>query len=150
MKLKNEIFLQWNTNLSLQKVLDLLRFGPCPNRINSTNIVAEIRFKLLNERVLSTREPCTCGYVTLLQSFHRATLSMHWYIAQNLLLTFSTSVLFRRSSKTIMLNRLLKVAIARSNFMNEVYNGGFSPEFRVSILKEIIALVWEYVYETKK
>ena len=54
------------------------------------------------------------------------------------------SVLFRRSSKTAMLSRFLKVAIATLNFMNEVYNGGFSPEFSVSLLKEIIALVWEY------
>ena len=30
-----------------------------------------------------TGEPCTCEYVTLLQSFHRGTLSIHWYIAQN-------------------------------------------------------------------
>ena len=34
--------------------------------------------------------------------------------------------------------------------MNEVCNGGFLPEFSVWMLKEIIALVWEYVYETKK
>ena len=32
--------------------------------------------------------------------------------------------------------------------MNEVYNGGFSSEISVSMLKKIIALVWEYVYET--
>ena len=42
------------------------------------------------------------------------------------------SVLFRRS---------FKVAIATLNFMNEVYNGGFAPEFSVSVLKETIALV---------
>ena len=34
--------------------------------------------------------------------------------------------------------------------MNEVYNGGFAAEFRVSMLKEIIALVWDYVSETRK
>ena len=82
-KLKYEIFLQWNTKFSLQKVLGLLSFGPCPNCMSSANIVAEIQFKLLNERVLSTGEPCTCEYVTLLQSFHRGTLSIHWCIAQN-------------------------------------------------------------------
>ena len=59
------------------------------------------------------------------------------------------SALFRRSSKTAMLNGFLKVAIATSNFMNKVYNGGFSPEFRVSMLKEIIRLVREYVCETR-
>ena len=48
-----------------------------------TNVVAEIQLKLLNERALSTGEPCTCEYVTLFQSFHRGTLSIHWYIAQN-------------------------------------------------------------------
>ena len=49
------------------------------------NLVAAIDKKLWNERALeckSTGEPCTCEYVTLLQSFHRDTLSMYWYIAQ--------------------------------------------------------------------
>ena len=50
-------------------------------------------------------------------------------------------VLFRRSSKTAIFSRFIKVAIPTSNFMNEVYNGGFSPEFSVSMLKENIALV---------
>ena len=40
-----------------------------------------------------------------------------------------------------MLSRFLKVAIAPSNFMNEGYNGEFSAEFNVPMLKEIIALV---------
>ena len=30
--------------------------------------------------------------------------------------------------------------------MNEVYNGGFAPEFSVSMLKETIALVYIYIY----
>ena len=34
--------------------------------------------------------------------------------------------------------------------MNEVYNGGFAPEFSVSMLKETIALVRDYVCETAK
>ena len=51
------------------------------------------------------------------------------------------SISFRCSSKTAMFSRLLKVAIATSNFMNEVYNGGFLPEFSVSVSKEIIKLV---------
>ena len=59
-------------------------------------------------------------------------------------------VLFRRSSKTAMLSRFLKVAIATSNLTNEVYNGRFSPEFSVSKLKKIIVLVREYAYETRK
>ena len=36
------------------------------------------------------------------------------------------------------------MAIATSNFMNEVYNGGFAPESSVSMLKETIALVRDY------
>ena len=67
----------------LQKVLGLLSFGSCPNCMRSANVVAEIQFKPLNERALSTGEPCTCEYVTLLQSFHRGTLSIHWCIVQN-------------------------------------------------------------------
>ena len=47
-------------------------------------------------------------------------------------------------------SRSFKVAIATSNFMNEVYNGGFAPEFNVSMLKETIVLVGDYVSETRK
>ena len=82
-KLKYEIFLQRNTKLSLQKVLDVLSFGSYTNCISFANIVAEIQFKFLKEGVLSTGEPCTCEYVTLLQSFHRGILSIHSYMAQN-------------------------------------------------------------------
>ena len=54
--------------------------------MRSANIVAEIQFKLLNERA---EELCTCKYVTLLQSFRRGTLSIiHWYIAQFFSLPF--------------------------------------------------------------
>ena len=42
----------------------------------------------LNERVLSTREPCTYEYVSLLHSFNRVTLIIHSYIAQNFYQTF--------------------------------------------------------------
>ena len=85
--------------------------------MSSANIVAEIQFELLNERALSTEEPCTCKYVTLLQSFHRGTLSIiHWYIAQFFSLLFFMSVLFRRSPKTAAFSRLLKVAMATSDF----------------------------------
>ena len=53
----------------------------------------------------------------------------------------SMTVLFRCSSKTAMLSRFLKVAIAKSSFMNEVYYSGFLPEFSVSMIKELISLV---------
>ena len=70
-KLKYKIFPQWNTKFSLQKVLGLLSFGSWSNCMNSANVVAEVQFQLLNERALSTVEPCTCEYTTLLLSFHR-------------------------------------------------------------------------------
>ena len=82
MKTKYEIFLQWNTKfLFLQKVLFLLHFGSCQSCMSSANLVEEMHQKLCNKRVLSTGEPCSCEYVTLPQSFHRGTLSIHWYIA---------------------------------------------------------------------
>ena len=60
------------------------------------------------------------------------------------------SVLFRRSLKTVIFSRFLKVAIATLNFMNEIYDGGFAPEFSVLMLKESMALVRDYVSETRK
>ena len=60
------------------------------------------------------------------------------------------SLLFRHSSKTAMLRRFLKLAIAASDFMNEVYNGGLLPELSISMLKDIISLFWDYVWETLK
>ena len=75
---------------------------------SSTNLVAEIYQKLWNKRSLSTGEPCTCEYVTLLQSFHKGTLSIHWYIAQNFQPTFSMSVLFRCSFKTAIFSRFFR------------------------------------------
>ena len=70
-------------NFFLQKVLFLPHFGSCQNRVSSANLVAQIHWKLCNRRALSTGEPCTCEYITLFQSFHRGTLSIHCYIAQN-------------------------------------------------------------------
>ena len=58
--------------------------------------------------------------------------------------------LFRRSFKTVLFSRFLKVATATSSFTNEIYNGGFAPEFSISMLKEIITLVRENVYENSK
>ena len=49
-------------------LLFFLRFGSCQNCRISANVVAEIHQKLCNKRVLSTGKPCTCEYVTLLQS----------------------------------------------------------------------------------
>ena len=122
----------------LHKVLFPLYFGSCQNCMSSANLGAELHQKLCNKRALSTGEPCTCEYVSLLQSFHRGTLSIHWYIAQNVQPTFSMSVLFRRSFKTTIFSTFLKVALATSNFMNEFYDGRFKPEFSVSMLKETI------------
>ena len=118
--------------------------------MSSANPVAEMHWKLWNKRAWSTGEPWTSEYVALLQPFHRGTLSTHWYIAQNIQPTFSMSALFRRSIKTTIVSRFLKVAIATSNFMNEVFNGGFAPEFNVSMSKKTIAVVRDYVSETRK
>ena len=64
--------------------------GPlCQNCMSSANVVVEFQFNPLNKGALSTGEPCTCKYVTLFQSFHGGTLSIHWYIAQNFEPTFS-------------------------------------------------------------
>ena len=129
----------------LKKVLFLLNFGSCQNCMRSANLFSEIHQNRCNKRVLSTGEPCTCEYVTLLQSFHRGTLSIHWYIVQNFQPTFSMSVLFRRLFRTVIFSRFPKVSMATSKIMKEFYNGGFPPEFSVSILKEIIAQVRDYV-----
>ena len=78
-KTKYEVFLQWNTKFFFfRKFCFSYNFGSCQNCMSSAN-----HQKLCNKRVLSTREPCTFEYVTLLQSFHRGTVSIHWYIAQN-------------------------------------------------------------------
>ena len=42
-----------------------------------------------------------------------------------------------------MFSRFLKVAIATSSFMNEVYNGGFSPGFSFKSLKWIPATTFK-------
>ena len=44
-------------------------------------------------------------------------------------------VLFIYSFKTAIFNKLLKVAIAMSNYMNEVYNSVFWREISFSMLK---------------
>ena len=72
----------------LQKVLFLLHFASCQNCMSSAKLATENHQKLCNKRVLSTGEPCACEYVTLLLSFHRGTLNIHWYIAQNFQPTF--------------------------------------------------------------
>ena len=135
-------------NIFVQKVLFLLHFGSFQNCTSSTNLATEIHQKLFNTRVLTTGEPCTCEYVTLLQSFHRGTLSIHWYIAQNFQPIFSMSVLFRRLFRIVIFSRFSKMAIATSNSMNKFYNGAFAPEF--SMLKGILALVQDHVSEARK
>ena len=71
--------LQRNSNIFLYKVLGLLHFESCENWMATVQMLSR---ELLNERVLSTGEPCIGEYVTLLQSFDRGTLSIHWYISQ--------------------------------------------------------------------
>ena len=134
----------------LKKVLFLLHFGSCQSCMRSANLFSEIHENRCNKRVLSTAEPCTCEYVTLLQSFHRGTLNIHRYIVQNFQPTFSISVLFRRLFRIFSFSRFPKAPMATSNFMKKFYNGGFAPGFSVSMLEETIALVRDYVSETRK
>ena len=55
----------------------------------------------------------------------------------------------RRSFKTVLFGRFLKVAIATPNVMGKIQNGGLAQEFIVSVLKEIKALVRSYEHEMK-
>ena len=116
--------------------------------MSTENLVTEMQLKLLSERVLSTGEPYICVYVTSLLSFLKCTLSIPWYIAQNLL-AYLFHVLLSFFCKTGIFNRFLKVATATSNFMNKVNKGGFAPEFSVSMLKEIDTLFRNYVCGTR-
>ena len=136
--------------MKLYRFFGLINFGSCQNCMSSANLVAEIQLKLMKERALSIGEPCTCEYATLHLSFHRGILSILWYIAENLWPTFSMPVLFRCYFKIAMFSRFWKVATVTSHFINEVYNGGFSPACSVSIKKKITALAWDYIYETRK
>ena len=43
-----------------------------------------------------------------------------------------------------------KLAKATSNFVSKFYKGRFAPEFSVSMLKEFLTLVRDYVYDTRK
>ena len=58
--------------------------------------------------------------------------------------------LIRRCPKTAIFSTFLKVALATSNFMNGDYNSQFMAEISVSMLKEIIALVRDYLSEPRK
>ena len=60
------------------------------------------------------------------------------------------SVLFRRLYRTAIFSRFSEMAIATSNFMNNFYASGFTPEFSVSMLKKSIALFRDYVSEASK
>ena len=60
---------------------------------------------------------------------------------------FSFNTFFRLPHSEDLTGQIL---IATSNFMNEVYHEGFAPELSVSMLEEIIAPVWDYVYKARK
>ena len=107
-------------NFFLQKVLFLLHFGSCQNCMSSANLVAENHQKLCNRRVLSTGEPCTCEYVTLFQSFHRGTLSIHWYIAQNFQPTFSMSVFLWTLNQDCHLQQILQSGYSNVKFYEQM------------------------------
>ena len=83
MKTKYEVFLQWNTNFFSSESSVSPTFWILPKLYELCGSCHRNSLETLYKRVLSTGEPCTCEYVTLPQSFHRRTLSIHWYIAQN-------------------------------------------------------------------
>ena len=60
------------------------------------------------------------------------------------------SVFFRRRFRTVTFSRFLTVVLTTSHFLNEFFHGKFAPGFCVSILKETIARVWDYLSETRK
>ena len=57
---------------------------------------------------------------------------------------------FRRLFTPAIFTISSKLATGTSNFMNNFYNGGFAPEFTVSMLKIFLTLVSDNVYETRK
>ena len=81
--------------------------------MSSANLFPEVHEKLRNERALSTEETCTCEYVTLLQSFLRVTLNIHWYIAQNFLSIFPSVSRFHLISISELL-RIFSVLLEKS------------------------------------
>ena len=92
----------------------------CQNCVNSGNLLIKVQWRF-GEPCTLTGEPCTCESVNLLQSFHRGTLNIQWYIAQNCQPTFSMSVLLRRSFKIAFFSRFLKVVISTSNIYLTVF-----------------------------
>ena len=44
-------------------------------------ILSHISTRNFGKKALNSGEPCNCEYVTLLQSFYRDNLSIHWFIA---------------------------------------------------------------------
>ena len=79
-----DFFLQIITNLSLQKVLNLLNllcFGSCPKALQIVSQKSSLNFWM---KELWALENHLLAIVTLLQLFHRGAVSIHWYIAQNI------------------------------------------------------------------
>ena len=76
-----DFFLQIITNLSLQKVLNLLNllwFGSCPKALQIVSQKSSLNFWM---KELWALENHLLAIVTLLQLFHRGAVSIHWYIA---------------------------------------------------------------------
>ena len=98
-----------------------------------------IKSKLLYERVLNTGEPCTCEYVTLLQSFHRGTLSIRWYIAQNFQPAFSMSIMFRRSKfKLDFCNNICRTHTVWGRSKTQETQNFLNGKFSASLKKDFI------------
>ena len=60
------------------------------------------------------------------------------------------SVLFRRLFKTAIFSRFSKVYTVTPIFINDFHNDRFAPEIIVSMLKETMAIVRDFVSETSK
>ena len=80
MKTKYEVFLQWNTNFFSWESSVSPTFWILPKLYELCESCRRSSLETCNKRVLSTGEPCTCEYVTLLLSFHRGTLSISTYL----------------------------------------------------------------------
>ena len=124
--------------LDLAKILWALRI--LSQKVTRNVVIKE--FWALENQVLVNMLLCS----SLLQ---RVILSIHWYITQNFYPTFFMSVLVRRLFRTAIFSTFSKVAIVTANFMTDFYNSRFAIEISVSTFKETIALVPDYVSETR-
>ena len=122
MKTKHEIFLQWNTKFSLQKVPFLLHFASSRNCMAFANLVAETYKRLCNKKTLSTWEPCTCEYLTLL----RGTLAIWYQTLKNVVCNF-----FHQSENIIHLDRFKEISSEETSKVKVTQSNGYNSWLRI-------------------